>query len=151
MTTRQVCWCWSSAIGATSTATCNGYSEADRAPAGATTTVASRSGVMQRRRTLVGMPVPVLCRPAQRQGRQALPFCRLEAQSGLDPQVINTDKNPAYGEAIAELKQEGAIPAELEHRQVKYLNNRLECDRQAEAADPADTRLPVDEDGLCHD
>jgi transposase-like protein len=33
--------------------------------------------------------------------------------------VINTDKNPAYGEAIAELKQEGAIPAELEHREAK--------------------------------
>ena len=42
--------------------------------------------------------------------------------------MINTDKNPAYGEAIAELKKEGAIPKELEHRQVKYLNNRLECD-----------------------
>jgi transposase-like protein len=32
------------------------------------------------------------------------------------PRVINTDKNPAYGEAIAELKKEGAIPTELEHR-----------------------------------
>jgi transposase-like protein len=44
------------------------------------------------------------------------------------PRVINTDKNPAYGEAIAELKQEGTIPAELEHREAKYCNNRLECD-----------------------
>jgi IS6 family transposase len=44
------------------------------------------------------------------------------------PQVINTDKNPAYGEAIAELKREGTIPNRLEHRQVKYLNNRLESD-----------------------
>ena len=44
------------------------------------------------------------------------------------PRVINTDKNPAYGEAIAKLKQEGAIPAKLEHRQVKYCNNRLERD-----------------------
>ena len=26
------------------------------------------------------------------------------------PRVINTDKNPAYGEAIAELKQEGLLP-----------------------------------------
>jgi transposase-like protein len=42
--------------------------------------------------------------------------------------VINTDKNPAYGEAIAELKKEGAIPKELEHRQAEYLNNRLESD-----------------------
>ena len=44
------------------------------------------------------------------------------------PRVINTDKNPAYGEAIAELKQEGLLPKETQHRQVKYLNNRLECD-----------------------
>jgi transposase, IS6 family len=44
------------------------------------------------------------------------------------PRVINTDKNPAYSEAIAELKKEGVIPKELEHRQVKYLNNRIESD-----------------------
>ncbi len=44
------------------------------------------------------------------------------------PRVITTDKNPAYGEAIAELKQEGVIPPGLEHRQAKYLNNRLEGD-----------------------
>ena len=44
------------------------------------------------------------------------------------PRVINTDKNPAYGEAIAELKQEGLLPKETQHRQVKYLNNRLEGD-----------------------
>jgi transposase-like protein len=42
--------------------------------------------------------------------------------------VINTDKNPAYGEAIAELKQEGLLPKDTRRRQVKYLNNRLECD-----------------------
>ena len=44
------------------------------------------------------------------------------------PQVINTNKNPAYGEAIAELKKEGLLPKEARHRQVKYLNNRLEGD-----------------------
>ena len=44
------------------------------------------------------------------------------------PQVINTDKNPAYGEAIAELKKEGLLPKDTRHRQVKYLNNRLEGD-----------------------
>jgi IS6 family transposase len=44
------------------------------------------------------------------------------------PRVINTDKNPTYGEAIAELKKEGALPPEVEHRQAKYLNNRLESD-----------------------
>ena len=44
------------------------------------------------------------------------------------PRVINTDKNPAYGEAIADLKKAGKLPGHLEHRQVKYLNNRLEAD-----------------------
>jgi DDE domain len=43
------------------------------------------------------------------------------------PRVINTDKNPAYGEAIAALKKEGTMPRHVEHRQAKYLNNRLEA------------------------
>src|SRR5512132_1822657 len=64
-------------------------------------------------------------RPAQRQGRQALPFCRLEAQPDWIPRVINTDKNPAYDEAIAELKKEGLLPKDTQHRQLKYLNNWL--------------------------
>ena len=57
-----------------------------------------------------------------RVGRQQTGFwCR-------KPQVINTDKNPAYGEAIIELKKEGLLPKDTRHRQVKYLNNRLESD-----------------------
>jgi transposase, IS6 family len=52
----------------------------------------------------------------------------LRRSRGWVPQVINTDRNPAYGEAIAELKSDGAIPPELKHRQAKYLNNRLESD-----------------------
>jgi transposase-like protein len=52
----------------------------------------------------------------------------LKRSRNWHPRVINTDKNPAYSEAITELKKEGAIPKELEHRQVKYLNNRLEGD-----------------------
>lgn len=42
--------------------------------------------------------------------------------------VINTDKNPAYGQAIKELKQEGAITSQVKHLQIKYRNNRLEAD-----------------------
>ena len=42
--------------------------------------------------------------------------------------MINTDKNPAYGEAIAALKKAGKLPRRVEHRQVKYLNNHLEAD-----------------------
>lgn len=33
-----------------------------------------------------------------------------------------------YGPAIAGLKEEGKLPAEPEHRQVKYLNNVVESD-----------------------
>ena len=44
------------------------------------------------------------------------------------PTVINTDKAPAYGVAIRELKQEGKLDKEVEHRQVKYLNNKVEAD-----------------------
>ena len=44
------------------------------------------------------------------------------------PKTINTDKNPAYGKAISELKLAGKYPSDLEHRQVKYLNNRIESD-----------------------
>ena len=44
------------------------------------------------------------------------------------PITINTDKNPAYGKAITTLKAEGECSIELEHRQVKYLNNIIESD-----------------------
>lgn len=46
----------------------------------------------------------------------------------LHPMSINTDKNPTYGKAIKELKSEGQCPPDLEHRQVKYLNNIIESD-----------------------
>ena len=44
------------------------------------------------------------------------------------PEVLNTDKAPAYAGAIAELKAEGKCPTETRHRQVKYLNNVIEAD-----------------------
>lgn len=55
-----------------------------------------------------------------------------KALSGLKdwekPHVINTDKAPSYGVAIAELKAEGKLPPDTEHRQVKFLNNVVEAD-----------------------
>lgn len=45
-----------------------------------------------------------------------------------DVSVINTDKNPAYGQAIKELKQEGNLGSHVSHLQIKYRNNRLEAD-----------------------
>ena len=44
------------------------------------------------------------------------------------PKSINTDKNPAYSKAITELKASGKCPPDLEHRQIKYLNNIIESD-----------------------
>jgi transposase-like protein len=55
-----------------------------------------------------------------------------KALSGLKdwakPTVINTDKAPTYGAALAELKKEGKCPAQTLHRQIKYLNNSIEAD-----------------------
>jgi IS6 family transposase len=44
-----------------------------------------------------------------------------------DVSIINTDKNPAYGQAIKELKQEGNLTSDVGHLQIKYRNNRLEA------------------------
>ena len=44
------------------------------------------------------------------------------------PKTINTDKNSAYNGAIKNLKEKGEMPQDLEHRKVKYLNNRIESD-----------------------
>jgi transposase-like protein len=44
------------------------------------------------------------------------------------PNTINTDKNPTYVKAISKLQAEGVCSLELEHRQVKYLNNIIESD-----------------------
>ncbi len=44
------------------------------------------------------------------------------------PRPINTDKAPAYSRALAWLKREGRCPPDVEHRQIKYLNNVIECD-----------------------
>jgi transposase, IS6 family len=45
--------------------------------------------------------------------------------------VINTDRNPAYGEAIRTLKKTKVLDDSVDHRQVKYLNNQIEADHGA--------------------
>ena len=42
--------------------------------------------------------------------------------------MITTDQNPAYGEALRQLKRNDPNVATIEHRQAKYLNNRIEAD-----------------------
>ena len=44
--------------------------------------------------------------------------------------MINVDKNAAYPKAIADLKAVGLLPASVELRQVKYLNNLIEQDHR---------------------
>lgn len=44
------------------------------------------------------------------------------------PTVINSDKAPTCGIAIAQLKAEGKCPEDIAHRQIKYLNNVIEAD-----------------------
>lgn len=53
----------------------------------------------------------------------------LKGRTGWDlPGVINTDKAPIYGLAIQTLKAESKLPEGTRHRQVKFLNNRIEAD-----------------------
>src|ERR1700752_1861639 len=47
------------------------------------------------------------------------------------PRVINTDKHAAYPPAIAQLKDEGVLEENCQHRPVQYLNNVLEQDHRA--------------------
>lgn len=43
--------------------------------------------------------------------------------------LINTDKAPTYGRALVFLKREGKCPQHVQHRQIKYRNNIIECDQ----------------------
>jgi transposase-like protein len=54
------------------------------------------------------------------------------------PGKINTDKNPAYGEAIRELKKEGLLAADCHHRQ---MSSQLSA--QAITAQIAMTRMSI--------
>ena len=42
--------------------------------------------------------------------------------------MIHTDKASTYGNALSRLKRGGKCPLDLEHRQIKYKNNVIECD-----------------------
>ena len=44
--------------------------------------------------------------------------------------MINTDENAAYGPAIESALRAHYLPDKTEHRKVKYLNNRIECDHR---------------------
>src|SRR3954462_6140627 len=79
-------------------------------------------------------PNPVSTFPGEGQTRKTKAAKRFlgKALNGLKdwekPRVINTDKAPTYGAALAELKKEGKCPKDTQHRQGKYLNNVIEAD-----------------------
>jgi IS6 family transposase len=52
----------------------------------------------------------------------------LRTRQDWPPHVITTDQNPAYGEALRQLKRDDPNVETLRHRQAKYLNNRIEAD-----------------------
>jgi IS6 family transposase len=60
--------------------------------------------------------------------RNAKAARRFLANQNWPPHIINTDKNPAYGEARRLLKRDDPDVESIEHRQAKYLNNRIEAD-----------------------
>ena len=49
----------------------------------------------------------------------------------LTPRVIKTDKHASYPPAIVQLKDEGVLEENCQHRPVQYLNNVLEQDHRA--------------------
>ena len=55
----------------------------------------------------------------------------LRLRGECPPETINTDQNEAYGKAIRAHKKAGDLAESVEHRQIKYLNNRLEADHGA--------------------
>lgn len=74
------------------------------------------------------METPWICSQHSRDAQAAKRFFRkaLNAFHTQEPRVINVDKNAAYPKAIDELKEKEDLSAEVELRQNKYLNNRIE-------------------------
>ena len=75
----------------------------------------------------------------------------LRTRQDWPPHLINTDKNPAYGEALRQLKRDDPNAEAIEHRQAE-IPQQPHRGRSwpDQAAVPSDTRVQVDEDGLRH-
>jgi len=69
---------------------------------------------------------------ARRDAKAAKRFFRktMKATHNQLPRVINVDKNAAYPKAINELKVRKKLTGNVELRQNKYLNNRVEQDHR---------------------
>ena len=75
-----------------------------------------------------GASVAQVCRDKEKMTQRAVPTDLHTCK--LTPRVINVDKNAAYPKAITDLKASGILPASVELRQVKYLNNLIEQDHR---------------------
>ena len=64
----------------------------------------------------------------QKAARRFLSKALRSVKSYHRPSTLNTDQDKAYGPAILAVKKEGVCEEDVEHRQVKYLNNRIESD-----------------------
>ncbi|GEK16097.1 hypothetical protein AFI02nite_41330 [Aliivibrio fischeri] len=57
---------------------------------------------------------------------QFLKRCLRSYSLNYQPKTLNTDKHSSYANAIARLKKEGLLRADINQRQIKYLNNGIE-------------------------
>lgn len=73
--------------------------------------------------------------PSRTLARRAAPH-RPAARNRETPTVVDTEKAPTDGAALAELKAEGECPDEAGHRRVEDLNNAV-------PADPGKLRRPI--------
>ncbi len=75
----------------------------------------------------------------------------LKTMLNWHPCSITTDKLGSCPRAIHRLQREGKLSPEMKHRTSNYLNKHHRGrPRRAQACDPAQTRLPKDEDSLRH-
>ena len=59
---------------------------------------------------------------------QFLKRCLRYYSAEQQPNTLNTDKHSSYAHAISRLKSERKLRQDVQQRQVKYLNNRIESD-----------------------
>jgi transposase-like protein len=94
--------------------------------------VAGRWGYLYRAIDKNGETIDFMLSP-RRTAKSARRFLgkALKLREECPPETINTDQNEAYGKAIRALNRAGELEKSVQHRQVKYLNNRLEADHGA--------------------
>jgi transposase, IS6 family len=89
----------------------------------------------------------------RRNGKAARHFLAkaLKTRQNWPPHVINTDKNPAYGEALRQLKRDDPDVWNIEHPsgEISKQPHRGRS-RPDQAAVPSNARVQVDEDRLRH-